>query len=170
MRTIRSEIFEEYIKIAKEKGLYPKETEGGNGKDTPELKKYRDEAYARVGSDDISTIEALYGVKPDGDHEYEHNIMEAAHPKPVVISPAYDRINGLVENEIEGQNIRINLVMSPSAGKYVTQGPKLAHQNLVMELVRLANHFDNTDQEEFRMLTDNCLEQLADKKKSPLTV
>ena len=156
MKLRSSEIFDEYVKIAEEKGIISKKEQ------EKALKKYKDDVYPRIGSDDISTIEALYGVKPEGDYDYEHNIMEAAHKEPVVVAPAYDKINALVENEIEGQNIRINLVMGKPTTKYITQGPKLARQELVMQLVRIANDMDNRNQEELRALADTCIEQLAD--------
>lgn len=153
----RSNIFDEYAKIASEKGLVKLSEESAA------LKKYKDDAYPRVGSDDISTIEALYGVKSDSPIKYKHNIMEAAHPKAVVIAPSYDKLNGLVENEIERQNIDLNIATRSTTGKNVTQGPKYARKNLMLQLVRIANDMDNQDVDELRALADNCIENLKKK-------
>src|SRR5574338_926186 len=96
----KSEIFDSFVKIAEEQGLTSKDS------------KKKLEETGRAGSDDISTIEALYGVKPDTAKgaDYKKNIMEVAHPNSVVISPSYDKLNGLVENNIERQNILLHIV------------------------------------------------------------
>jgi hypothetical protein len=163
---MKSDIFDEYEKIATQMGLV---SEAEEPKESKELKKFKDDVYPRAGSDDITTIEALYGVKSDMSVEYKHNIMEAAHPKMQVIMPAYDKINGLVENEIEGQHIRINLVRTPNHG--CLDRFKLAKTDLMKQLVRIANDMDNTDKEDLRLLADTCIEKLGvEKKKSnPLT-
>lgn len=153
----RSEIFEDYLKIAVDKGLVKLAEE------SKELKKYKDETNARVGSDDISTIEALYGVKKNDSVEYENNIMEAAHPKPVVIAPSYDKLNGLVENNIERQNVMLNIVMKPTDG--ITSGHKYAKQALMMELVRIANDMDNRNIDPLRVLADDCIVKLESSEK-----
>jgi hypothetical protein len=60
----------------------------------------------------IEQIGKLYNTKqkrPE-DMDYERNIMEDAHPDSVVISPSYDKLNGLVENENEGQKDRKSVV------------------------------------------------------------
>ena len=165
MRFSPSEIFDTYAKICDEKGLISPISKQAAEKESKELKDFKNSDYPRAGSDDISTIEALYGVKPNSDYEYEHNIMEAAHKTPVIIGPAHDRINALVENEIEGQNIRINLVMDHPNGN-LTQGPKLARKELLMELVRVANDMDNRDFQDIRRLADSAIEKLTVKKKT----
>jgi hypothetical protein len=160
---MRSTIFDEYAKIAEAKGLVKiaQETE------SKELKKYKSDDHPRVGSDDISTIEALYGVKPDSPLKYKHNIMESAHPKAVIIAPSYDKINGLVENNIEQQTISINIVNKPTDG--IPNYTKYAQKELLMELVRIANDMDNQGKEDLRKLADECIEELSneDVKKKP---
>lgn len=165
----RSDVFDEYAKIAEEMGLVSSaEDEGvaeqpGKPKESAKLKRYKKSPYPRVGSDDISTIEALYGVKPDNSVKYENNIMEAAHPKPVVIGPSYDRINALVENNIERQNIICNLVSKPNDGNLNYK--KWAQKDLMMQLVRVANDLDNAGHEELCALADKCIEEVSEKKK-----
>ena len=168
---MRSDIFDEYAKIAIAKGLVSSaEDEDASQPDKPKesakLRKYKKSPHPRMGSDDITTIEALYGVRDKDDPiKYEHCIMEAAHPKPVVIGPAYDRINALVENNIERQNIIINQVLKPNDG--ISNQTKLAKKELLLELVRLATDLDNSNHNDLCTIADTCIETLSiEKKKS----
>jgi hypothetical protein len=152
----RSEIFESFVKIAQEKGLV--------SNDSSEAKK-KLEQTGRAGSDDISTIEALYGVKPDTAKgmDYKNNIMEAAHPNSIVVSPSYDKLHGLVENEIERQNINLHIVNKPVNG--LSTQHKYAEKELILSLVRIGNDLDNRGNEDLRTLADTCLMQVAPIKK-----
>lgn len=152
----RSDIFDEYARIAEEKGLISK------AEDSPKLKRYKRDTYPRAGSDDISTIEALYGVKPSSSIEYEHNIMEAAHPNSVIIAPSYDRLNGLVENNIERSNIMSNIALKPTTGNITLH--RYAEKELLMELVRIANDMDARDKSDLVALADDCMSRLTEKK------
>jgi hypothetical protein len=146
-----SEIFDEFAKIAQEKGLI--------SKSTPEEIKKKLEINPRMDSLDISAIEALYGVKPDAPSgmKYKRNIIEDAHQNPVVISPSYDKLNGLVENINERQNILRHIVQKTPNG-HLTQR-KYAEQQLLLSLVRIGNDLDNKHKEKLRVLADVCLEQ-----------
>lgn len=149
----KSEIFDSFVKIAQEKGLV---------NDSKSSKKKLEET-GRAGSDDISTIEALYGVKPNAPSgaEYKKNIMEAAHPNSVVVSPSYDKLNGLVENNNERQNILLHIVNKPVNG-HITHH-KYAQKELILSLVRVGNDLDNHDQDKLRALADHCLLQSSDR-------
>lgn len=149
----KSEIFESFIKIAQEKGMI--------SEDAPDKAKKKLEQNPRGDSLDMSAIEALYGVKPDlpKDMEYKRNIMEDAHPNSVVISPSYDKLNGLVENNIERQNILLHIVHKTPDG-LLTQR-KYAEQEFILSLVRVANDLDNRNIEELRVLADTCLLQVS---------
>lgn len=151
----RSEIFDSFVKIAQEKGLV--------SNDSSNSKKILEET-GRADSLDISAIEALYGVKPDApkDMEYKSNIMEAAHPNSVVIGPSYDKLNALVENNIERQNILLHIVNKTPDG--LSTQRKYAEKELTLSLVRVANYLDNTNQDKLRTLADNCLMQLSASK------
>jgi len=151
----RSEIFDEFVKIAEEKGLI--------SNDSSDSKKRLDKD-PRADSLDISAIEALYGIKPNTpkDMEYERNIMEDAHPNSVVISPSYDKLNGLVENNNERQNILLHIVNKTPNG-LLTQ-KKYAEKELTLSLVRIANDLDNRNQDSLRALADFCLLQTSKKK------
>lgn len=149
----RSEIFDSFVKIAQEKGLV--------SNDSSEAKK-KIEQTGRAGSDDISTIEALYGVKPDASkgQEYKSNIMEVAHPNSVVVSPSYDKLNGLVESNIERQNILLNIVNKTPDG--LSTQHKYAQKELILSLVRIANDLDNHGNDQLRELADVCLSQVSE--------
>lgn len=149
----KSEIFDIYTQIALENNLI------SEAEDNTETKKYKDDNYPRMGSDDISVIEALYGVKPDGQN-YDYNIIEEAHPNSVVISPSHDKMNGLFENNNERNNIMVNLTLKPNDGLYDI---KLAKKDLMMELIKIANHMDASNKENLRALADDCLTSLEKK-------
>ena len=100
----RSEIFESFIKIAQDKGLV--------SKDAPEKAIKQLSKTHRHDSLSAEDIAKLYGVKIDQPKgmEYTRNIIEDAHPDSVIVSPAHDKLNGLVENNNERQNIILNIV------------------------------------------------------------
>lgn len=158
----KSDIFESFVKIAQEKGII--------SEDTPEKAKKKLEQTGRADSLDLSAIEALYGVKPNTpkDMEYERNIIEDAHPNSVVISPSYDKLHGLVENENERQNISLNILHKTPNG-HSTQH-KYARQQLLLSLVRIGNDLDNKNQDKLRVLADTCLFQLEKKKFNKVAV
>lgn len=155
----KSEIFDSFVKIAQEKGLLS--SSDGSAEHT---EKDFPETNPRMDSLSIEQISKLYNTKPElpKDMEYKRNIIEDAHPDSVVVSPSYDKLNGLVENENEGQNIRIRIVMKTPDGHLVNR--KYAKKNLLLSLVRVGNELDSHDSEELRKLADVCLEQLAQKK------
>lgn len=147
----RSEIFENFVKIAEDKGLVSKADHAEHTEKNLDNPRWDSLSIEQIGK--------LYNLKLDRpkDMEYEHNIMEDAHPDTVVISPSYDKLNGLVENEIEGQNIRARIVMKDPDGHLVNR--KYAEKQLVLSLVRVGNDLDNRDEDELRKLADICLLQ-----------
>lgn len=156
---MRSDIFSEFVKVAQENGLI---SDSGHAEHT---EKDFHETNPRMDSLSIEQIGKLYNNKPPTpkEMEYKNNIMEIAHPDPLVISPSHDKLNGLIENEIEGQNIRIHISLKEPDG-HLTQR-KYAEEQLILSLVRTANDLDNHDQEELRTLADVCLAQTTSKKK-----
>lgn len=152
-----SEVFNNFIALAKEKGLISEDKKEGatekNLKDTN-----------RVGSLSIEQIAKLYNTKtkqPEG-MEYDHNIMEVAHKEPSIVAPSYDKLNGLAPSEIEGQAIRARITMKQPNGQNTQH--KYAEKQLILSLVRLGNELDNADQEPLRKLADTCLLQTTKKK------
>lgn len=147
----RSDIFESFVKIAEEKGLISK---GSPEENIATLSKTH-----RADSLSIEDIAKLYNVKPDAPKEYQYkrNIMEVAHPEPVIIAPSYDKLNGLVENNNERQDILLHIVNKTNNGSIVQR--KYAQRELVLSLVRLGNDMDNRGQDDLRALADVCLQQ-----------
>lgn len=145
-----SEIFEAFVKIAEEKGLISK----------AESSKEKLEKNPRADSLNNKDIEKLYNVSPETnkDMSYKRNIVELAHPKKAIIGPSYDKLNGLVENVNERQDIMYNIVSRQPTGQLFNK--KYAEHQLVMSLVRVANDMDNKEQEELMALADICLEQI----------
>jgi hypothetical protein len=146
MNPKRSEVFENYAKIALDEGLITKKaysmTEDEKNKD----------------SDWKSTIQALYGVKPNG--EEKEDILDKAHPTPVVVSPSYDKVHGLVENLKERQNIMIGIVQKPNNGNYCQKYAETKNE-LLLELIRVGFILDNKNIEDLRKLADSCSERLV---------
>jgi gas vesicle protein len=151
----RSEIFESFVKIAEEKGLVSKAT--------PEENKADLEKTHRADSLSIDDIAHLYGVKPPApkEVEYKRNIVEVAHPNPLVLAPSYDKLNGLVENINERQDILLHIVNKNNTGSIVQT--KYAERELVLSLVRVGNEMDNRGHDELRALADVCLRQASSK-------
>lgn len=154
----RSEIFDNFIKIAEEKGLI---SDKAMDKKRKHLEETRSNEYRSP-----KEISDLYGVKPK-DQKYKKNIIEIAHPDPVVVSPAHDKINGLVENENERQTINLNIVNKRVRGLLTNQ--KYAEDKLILNLLKLGNSLDNNDHDELAKLSDFCLMQIT-KKANPLIV
>lgn len=147
----RSEIFEAFVKIAEEKGLVSKSSPEENIAD---LSKSH-----RADSLSIDDISKLYGVKPPApeDAQYKRNIIERAHPDPLVITPSYDKLNSLIENNNERQDILLHIVNKNNDGSIVQR--KYAERELILSLVRVGNDMDNRGQDELRALADVCLRQ-----------
>jgi hypothetical protein len=159
-------VYAEFLKIAQKKGLISTDKEARHNDDKwgPEHTE-KSIKENRIGSLSIEQIAKLYHNKPETfkEMEYEHNIMEIAHHHPVVTAPSYDKLNGLVENENEGQNIRARIIMKTPDGQLVQR--KYAEE-LIMSLVRVANDLDNRNENTLCKLADVCLQQVAVKKKS----
>lgn len=155
----KEDIFNEYAKIAVETGLVKVAKE-----DSSISKKSKN---TRLDYSSSEAIQALYGIKPDGNESanYEKNIAQYAHPNSVVVAPAHDKINGLVENINERQNIMLNIVNDPANGNLNQR--KYAKSELVQALVRVANDMDNKDEEELRILADYCIDGVVKVADSP---
>jgi hypothetical protein len=138
MKYSGSEVFDNYTNIALEQGLISEA-----------------DSNPRVGSDDLSAIELLYGVKYNKD---EKDLMDQAHPEPVFIAPAYDILNGLVENNKERQKIIINILNTRPHAKLTNH--RYAQKDLMEELIRLGFSLDNKDELDLMKLADSCAEGL----------
>ena len=145
----RSDIFESFVKIAEEKGLVSKAS--------PESVKETLEKTHRADSLSIEDIAHLYNTKPatPKEMEYKRNIVEIAHPEPQVLFNSYDKLNSLVENVNERQDIILNILNRTPNGQ-ITQ-KKYAKRDLILSLVRVGNEMDTRGQSDLVALADACL-------------
>jgi hypothetical protein len=156
-QNIDTEVFENFLKLAQKEGLV---ATAAKKEPNPDDSKKLLEKNPRWSWQDADTISALYGVKPDlpESMKYERNIIEDAHPNACVLAPAYDRLNALVENNNERQNIMLHIVHKTPDGNYTHH--RYAQSELMQSLVRTANHLENQSMAELRVLADVCIEQL----------
>lgn len=143
----RSDIFDSYYKIAVEQGLTTKDSKEALDKNP------------RADSLSEELIQKLYGVKPEmiKGMEYEKCITEVAHPNSVVLFTAHEKLNGLLENDIERQNIILNQMkfQDPS---FLKQKYVVAKQNLFRNLIAVANLLDDNNEDQLRKIADHCVE------------
>ena len=142
-----SDIFDDYAKIAIEQGLIKEASEVG------------DETNQRFDSLSDDDIRSLYGVKPNGEEEH---ILDQAHPESAYVAPAYDKMNGLVENLFERQDIMAWIATKPNDGKHTNERYVKASQDLTMALLNTAFLLDRTGNEELMKLADSCAKRLSD--------
>lgn len=143
-----SDIFNEYASLALKRGIIK------NAGSTDAPPKHDDE---------LSAIEILYGVKPNGEKD---DILDQAHPESVIIAPAYDRLNGLVENLKERHNVMCDIALKPTNGKLTQRRYVKANQDLIQELTKIAFMLDRKGETELMTLADSCTERLVLKKEA----
>ena len=148
-----SEIFDKYAEIAIKEGLVKEAAE--------------EKTNPRYDSQDLSEIEILYGVQPNGKDD---DILDKAHPEsPAVVAPSYDRSQAIVENLKEQQNMIADIALKPNDGKLTQHRYVKAQHELVNELVRIAFMLDMKGEEDLMKLADCCSERvIKDKKKDNL--
>lgn len=140
---MKSDIFNEYLKVAESEGWV----------------KEADYADVRIGSDDVSAIEAMYGIKPNGKEDDTH-IVDKAHPETVVVAPAHDKMNGVVENTKERQNMMAYVALKMPNGNLTQHRYVAAYDDLNKALIRTAFTLDNQNDLELMTLADNCASRL----------
>lgn len=126
-----------------------------SNKESKELASYKNDDYPRASTRSIKDIEKLYNVRHDC-YDYKSTIMESAHPDMLVLLPAYDKMNGLVENEMERQKINLNIMRKPVSGLEYRQ----KYAELVQALLKTANDMDFQNQTQLYKLADSTIEQL----------
>jgi hypothetical protein len=158
-----NEIFNEYARLMIESGTLVSEAGDPTTRETvkewSEETKLKDKEYRE-------NIEILYGVRPNGDADKGKDdgfasILDEAHPMPLILCPSYDRVNGLVENLKERQDIMVGLVMKPQQAK---QTQRRIAQLLQSELTSIAFQTDTEErQTALSKLADDCAERLEKK-------
>lgn len=158
-----SEIFQEYLKIAKAEGLIQEIEPTELEKKTKEQDKEQKKGYStRAEYQEIDTSDLFYGKKPESIYKYKDSIMEAAHEKGPQVAPAYDKQNGIVETNIEQQKIiidKVNTNYHDHMKNYIK-----AENDLLKELIKIANVLDLNDNK-LISVADKCIEQLNSNSK-----
>jgi hypothetical protein len=134
MNRNKSEILDAFVKLAKEKDLIdPKAPE--------KAQKILLQEPHRADSLSMKDLLKLYNLKPDlpKGMEYTRNIIEVAHPHPMIIGPAYDRLNALVENENERQDISLNILLQSPLRDGNNSQRRYAESQLSLSLLKLSN-------------------------------
>ena len=150
---MKNEVFNNYVKIALEKGLISESQETL-------------EDNSRANKDYADTLETLYGIKLPT-NESDKDLLDQAHPDPVFIAPSYDRVNGLVENLRERQDIMVGICNKPTDGNLTMHRYAETYRDLINELVVLGFRMDNKKQKELRVLADTCSYRMTKGAASP---
>jgi hypothetical protein len=148
MKLKRSEIFENYAQIALKKGLIDNKIIATAEAMTQE-DKFKDSEYKK-------NIEQLYHVKLDN-----KDILDQAHPESIVTLPAYDKLNGLVENLKERHNVMIGIVNKMPGSDNIGHKYASAHNNLLSELIKIGYSMDNKKVDDLRILADSCSDRIT---------
>lgn len=160
MRNNNESVLEGFAKIAQEQGLFD-----------PTIVKKADDS--KESSKELSNIELLYGLKPKD----WKDLLDEAHPESVVISPAYNEVNGLVENLKQRHRIMEDIANRKPAGNfkqyfYTTEAEKVskAYNDLLQETIKIGYQLDLNNEEELAAFADNCSQQLTKEAAWPLVV
>lgn len=146
MRTRHSDIFEAYAKIAEEQGLV------STAADESKEKSEKSEEQK-----DFTTAEIFYGVQSKSIKE----LHDEAHPKTVVLAPAYDKLNGVVENLYQRSDIMSMIALKHPAILQTNSRYIKAHEDLLNETVKLGFYLDNQNYEHLSILADSCTNSLT---------
>lgn len=149
----KSEILVEFAKIAEDCGLIKIAEEK---EDKKESKKDSEK------SDSKSSFEMLYG-----ENKLEVSpLIEQAHPETVVISPSYDKMNGIVENSIQQSAISNYIATRPPHSGNTHERYVKASQDLLDETIKIAFVLDKDDKLDLMQLADSCAGRLSGISKS----
>lgn len=155
MKLKRSEIFENYAKIALKNGLIDNKIIATAEAMTQE-DKYKDSEYKK-------NIEQLYHVKLDN-----KDILDQAHPTSIIVGPAYDKTNALFENLKERHNIMVGIVNKMPNSDNIGHKYASAHNDLLLELIKIGYSMDNKRIDDLRILADSCSDRITKKAFLPL--
>jgi len=144
MKLAHSEVFQNLTNLLEEKGLVKNAQE--------------EKTNPRYGSDDLETIELLYGVTPNGKDD---DILDQAHPERVIISPAHDKMNGVVENLKERSNVMCGIALRPTRGLLTQEIYAKAHNELLESLLATGTLMDLKGEDKIAKFADSCSERLV---------
>lgn len=132
-------VFEEYVKIAKEKGLIS------------------------IAEEHSDKRKDFYDLKI-GDSNDE--LIDKAHPKSVVILPAYNDVNGLIENIKQRHSIMEDIVNRKPAGnfkEYFYEKSAKANVDLLNETIKIGYQLDLSGEDDLAIFADQCSNNLVKK-------
>lgn len=156
----RSEVLENYFKIATESGLIkPSSIE--------KSADYKDKT--RYDSRSFSDIQALYGIDV-GELEKNKSITEVAHPDTLVVSPSYDLLHGVVENDAQRQEFMRYVATKEPNGNIVQRRYIKASEDLLNTLVSIGFEMDSRDEEGLTAVADECASNLVSIGKKKHTI
>jgi hypothetical protein len=142
MRQKRSEILQAYIENAK-----------NNGIDVGTYKQASEEKKAPPTQAELFNV---HNVKSPFSE-----LIEKAHPRTVAIAPAYDKLNGVIENGIQRQSVMVDLARRTPRGTHLLATRYIkANEKLTSELVKAAFAADNADMTDLMELADGCVDKL----------
>lgn len=143
MKPRHSPIFEAYEKIALEQGLISEAAE----EDKKSITEQREWSNAGI----------LYGLKNEKSLE---ELLENAHPETIVMGPAYDAMQGVVENLSQQNSIMTQIALKSPRGLHIFNRYVKASEDLMLETIKLATYLDNKDQEQLAIIADSCNDSL----------
>lgn len=153
MKMRESEVFNNYLKLAKDAGLISSDDE---------IKKTADaDTKTRYDRYSFSDLEVLYGHKFEPNKEKDESIVDVAHPETMVVGPAYDAMNAVVENLHQRQDIMSYVALKDPDGHLVQRRYVAAADDLTKTLVSTGFAMDSADEADLMKLADSCASRIA---------
>lgn len=87
-------------------------------------------------------------------------LVEEAHPETIVQGPSYDKMNGIIENVQQRQDIMSMLALKTPTGFHDNTRYISAYQDLLNSTLKIALMLDNQNQEQAAKLADHVTQQL----------
>lgn len=153
MKSRHSDMLELFNKVAEEKKLF----------DEPFIALAKEEDSSDKSSE-IDPIELLYGKKKELKSNDE--LLENAHPETSVKSPAYDLMNGVVENLHQRQRVMTDIAFKTPRVLQTNYRYVKAKQDLLEETTKLGFLLENK-KSNLASHADNCTYELT-KEANPL--
>jgi hypothetical protein len=113
-----------------------------------------DDSTSRLDPGNIAKTKELYNLKKEKSLK-DHS--DDAHKEMAIVSPSHNKLNGVVPDLYQQQNIDINIVNKKTNGQLGRV--KTCQHELATSLISIANFNDESD-EQIRILADTCLLQL----------
>lgn len=145
MKSRHSDMLELFNKVAEENGLF----------EQPFIALAKDEESDKKS--DIDPIALLYGKQKDVKTIDE--LLEEAHPDVAVKSPAYDLMNGVVENLHQRQRVMVDIALKTPRVLQTNYRYVKASQDLLEETTKLGFLLENK-KSTLMSYSDNCTDEL----------